>query len=399
MKKQLFTSKVILGFDSSNTQKARQIFEYRVIMVLVMILLFLIFSCNNDDEPAIPEPTTLEGKIEQYLQRHQDSNRPGLSIAIRKDDQIVFQGNAGMAQVDNNLPINSETQFRIASISKPITALAIMQLVEVGVLDLDDKLLSFYPSLPQNFKDITLKHLLAHRSGMLDYIDDNTNLASLDNLLTSEVLHFFDGSGLENLNFDPGTMGRYSNTGYVLLGLVIEKATGTSLPQYLAQKIFNPAEMTNTFVISEHEHLGDHGDNYALSFGTDIKVKGFNSLIYGASGVVSTTSDLMKLIEALLDYRIVSKTTLELMTQSQGSLPDIETDYGLGWLTGTGSYWHTGRITDPNDFWHSGGFDGYQTVLSINPDVNLEVAILSNGGNDTKEKMWDILELSRNHFK
>ena len=366
-------------------------------LLVLTFLARLVFSCNNDE--LVELPITLEGKIDQYLEQNQAANQPGLSIAVKKDGQVVYQGNAGIARFNPNHAINSETQFRIGSISKPITAIAIMQLVEDGKLNLDDKLLSFYPALPQSFEDITLKHLLAHRSGMLDYIDDNTDLSSLDNLPTSEVLNFFDSSGLENLNFKPGTMGRYSNTGYVLLALVVEKVTGITFPQYLDQAIFSPAEMANTFVISEREHLGDHGDNYALSFGRNIKVKGFNSLIYGASGVVSTTSDLMKFTEALLGYRFISKATLESMTQTQGAVPDIETDYGLGWLTGTGSYWHVGRITDPNDFWHSGGFDGYQTVLSINPDLGLEIVVLSNGGNDTKEKMWEILELARKHYK
>lgn len=360
--------------------------------------LFFMFSCNNED-PVMEIPTTLEGKLDQYLEQNQASNRPGLSIAVRKDGQLVYQGNEGMARFDTDLPISSATQFRIGSISKPITALAIMKLVEDGEISLEDKLLSFYPELPANFKDITLKHLLSHRSGLLDYIDDNTNLSSLDNVPTAEVLNFFENSGLENLNFEPGSMGRYSNTGYVLLALVVENVTGISFPDYLDQVFFSPIGMDNTFVISEQKHLGDKGENYALSFGTAIRVKGFNSLIYGASGVVSTTTDMMKFTEALLENQIVSEASLDLMTQTQGAVPNIETDYGLGWLTGTGNYWHTNRITDPNDFWHSGGFDGYQTVLSINPDLDLEVIILSNGGNDTKEKMWDILELTRKHYK
>ena len=374
----------------------KKLFNYRP---LLLILLILTFACNDDEEPVVETPTTLEGQMDQYLERYQANDQPGLSIAVRKDDQIVYQGNAGMARFDINQSINSNTQFRIGSISKPITALAIMQLVEEGRLDLEDKLLSFYPELPRSFEAITIKHLLSHRSGMLDYIDDNTDLSSLNDLPTSEVLNFFNGSGLENLNFEPGTMGRYSNTGYVLLALIVEKITEVTFPEYLNQALFNPLGMRNTFVISEQEHLGDYGENYALSFGRNIKVKGFNSLIYGASGIVSTTSDLMKFVQALLDYQIVTKESLDLMTQTQGSVPDIETDYGLGWLTGTGSYWHTGRLTDPNDFWHSGGFDGYQTVLSINPDLDLEVLVLSNGGNDTKERMWDILELARNYYK
>ncbi len=363
------------------------------------VLLFTFLSCSDDD--TVVTPGTLESKIDEYLDLNQSADQPGLSIAVRRDGQVIYQGNAGIARFDVDQTINSNTQFRTGSISKPITAIAIMQLVEEGELNLSDKLLTFYPELPASFEEITIDHLLSHRSGLLDYIDDNSDLAALNDLNMQDALDFISSpsSGFENLVFEPGTMGRYSNTGYVLLALVVEKVTGSSLPEYLDQHIFHPAGMNNTFVISEDEHLGDNGENYALSLGNNLNVLGFNSLIYGASGVVSTASDMMLFVESLLGNEIVSQETLDVMTQSRGSVPNIETDYGLGWLTGTGTYWHTGFITDPNDFWHSGGFDGYQTVLSINPDLDLEVIILTNGGNDTKEKMWDILELTRNHYK
>ena len=366
--------------------------------LLCPLIIFIVFSCSENDE-VTPSSQTLEEQMNEFLEEQQDENAPGLSIAIRKDNEVVFQGSKGMANFTNNTAINANTQFRIGSVTKPMTAIAIMQLREEGELNLEDKLLSYYPELPQSFADITIEHLLSHRSGMLDYIDDNTDISSLDNLPTSAVLNFFNDSGLENLNFTPGSSGRYSNTGYVLLALIIEKISDMSYPAYLEQHIFNPSGMASSFVISEYEHLGDNGNNYALSFGTDIKVKGFNSLIYGASGVASTTNDMIRFTEALLNYELVSKESLGLMTQTVGAIPDIETDYGLGWLTGTGNYWHTGFITDPNDYWHPGGFDGYRSVLSINPDLGFQVIVLSNGGETTKDLMWDVLELVRNHYK
>lgn len=368
---------------------------------LVLSSLILFLSCSDDEVTSAPEPTTLESKINQYLELEQSESSPGLSIAVRKGNEIMYMGNKGLARADVKQSINSETQFRIGSITKPMTAIAVMQLIEKGLLSLDDKLLSFYPELPDSFENITISHLLSHRSGLLDYIEDNTNLEALDNLNMQDALAFISdpNSGFENLTFQPGTMGRYSNTGYVLLALIIEKITDMTLPGYLDQYVFDPAGMENTFVISENEHLGDHGENYALSFGTNKDVLGFNSLIYGASGVVSTSDDMLLFVNALLSNQLISEESLNLMTQTVGSLPNIETDYGLGWLTGTGNYWHTDFITDPNDYWHSGGFDGYRTVLSINPTLNYEVIVLSNGGDDTTEKMWKILEIARKHYK
>ena len=361
-------------------------------------IILVAFSCSDGDNIT---PTKLEGKINQYLEQQQSESLPGLSIAVRKDNEIVYMNSKGLAKTDIKQSINSETQFRLGSISKPIIALAIMQLVESGKLSLDDQLLSFYPEFPTSFENITISHLLSHRSGIFDYINDNTNVLALDNLNMQDALEFIGNpnSGFANLEFEPGSMGNFSNTGYTILALIVEKVAGVTLPEYLNQHIFGPAGMENTFVISENEHLGDHGENYAFSLGTNINVLGFNSLIYGANGVVSTTSDMMHFVESLLKNEFVSEESLDLMTATQGAVPNIETDYGLGWFTGTGNYWHTGFITDPNDFWHTGGFDGYQTVLSINPDLGFEVVILSNGGENTTQKMWKILEIVRKHYK
>jgi len=367
---------------------------------LLMTMILLLFCSCNDDEQNLT-PTTLEGKIDQYLELNQSANGPGLSIAVRKDDQLVYHKAKGVARIDVNQTINADTQFRIGSVSKPITAIATMQLVENGILELDDLLLSFYPELPASFEGITVQHLLAHRSGLLDYIDDNNNLSSLNNLNMQDALAFISdpNSGFQNLEFEPGTGGRYSNTGYVLLALIIEKVTGETLPEYLQKNVFDPAGMQDTFVISEDEHLDDQGDNYAMSFGTTLNVLGFNSLIYGASGVASTTSDMILFVEALLDHELINKETLDLMTATQGAVPNIQTDYGLGWLTGTGTYWHTGWITDPSDYWHTGGFDGYRSVLSVNPDLKLEIILLTNGGEVTRDKMWALMEIVRTHYK
>ncbi len=367
--------------------------------LIAIALLLLVISC--DKEETTPMPTTLAGKIDQYLDENQSTDLPGVSIAVRKNQELVYHESKGMARFDTDMSIDSETQFRLGSISKPITAIVIMQLIEQGKLSLGDSLLSFLPQLPASFADITIEHLLAHRSGLLDYIDDNTNVLSLNNLNMEDALNFISSpeSGFENLEFGAGTSGRYSNTGYVLLALIIEEVTNTSLPDYMDREIFKRFDMGNSFVISEHEHLGDHGNNYALSNGTDINVLGFNSLIYGASGVVSTTDDMLLFIDALLNYELISKESLDMMTQTVGVVPNIQTDYGLGWMTGTGNYWHTGFITSTEDYWHSGGFDGYRTVLSISPELGYEAIILTNGGEATKDMMWDLLEIIRLHYK
>lgn len=352
-------------------------------------------SCDDERETEIQ---SIDQQIDSYLDARVKNNDPGLCILIKHKGEIMYSRSKGYAQVSNMLPINTDTQFRSGSISKSITALAIMQLVEEGKLNLSTKLIDVLQPLPATYDNITIEHLLSHQSGLLDYIDDNNDLSSLDNLTSKNILNIIPGSGLENLQFSPGSSADYSNTGYALLALIIEKIGGLSYPDYLKQNIFEPLGMSNSFVIWENEHLGDKGDNYALSFGTNLKVKGINSLIYGANGVVSTAEDLMILADAITQYQVVNEASLTEMRSKRSSITEIA-DYGLGWMLGCGQYWHTSKYSDVNDYWHMGGFDGYRTILSINPNLELKIVILTNNGQKSQDEMLDIVELTRKYLK
>ncbi|WP_420602603.1 serine hydrolase domain-containing protein [Flagellimonas sp.] len=368
---------------------------------LYFIAPFVLFfmSCSNDDnDVSIPTEKDLTTTLTEYLDQNQSDSDPGLSILIKYQGEILYQNHKGLARLEGNHAINQHTGFRIGSITKTITAISIMKLVEQNQISLEDRLLDILPDLPNSFTNITIAHLLSHRSGLLDYIDDNNNLSSLDGVTISQIPSIIPGSGLGNLLFEPGSEGEYSNTGYVFLALVIEEVSGMSYPDFLKENIFEPIGMINTFVIYEDEHLGDVNANYALSFGNSIKVLGFDSLIYGGSGVVSSTHDLNLFTEALLNFDIITEQSLNTMTATQGPVEEIA-DYGYGWMTGTGKYWHTDELSDPNDFWHSGGFDGYRSVLSINPDLDLQVIILTNNGDKSQAIMWEIMRLTRTHIK
>nr|WP_299485353.1 serine hydrolase domain-containing protein [uncultured Allomuricauda sp.] len=367
----------------------------------LFVLTMFLTSCSNEDNTvgaSVPEEKNLSTTLSEYLDENQSEADPGLSILIKHKGEIVYQVQKGLARIQGNHAIEQHTGFRIGSITKSITAIAIMQLVEQNQLSLQDKLLDILPFLPSSFENITIAHLLSHRSGLLDYIDDNTDLSSLDGVTTSQIPSIIPGSGLDNLLFEPGSEGEYSNTGYVFLALIIEEISSMRYPDFLKKNIFEPLGMTNTFVIDEDEHLGDLNDNYALSFGNSVKVLGFDSLIYGGSGIVSSPHDLNLFIEALLNYELITKQNLNIMTIEQGPIEEIA-DYGYGWMTGTGQYWHTEELTDPNDFWHTGGFDGYRSVLSVNPDLDLQIIILTNNGDKSQEIMWGIMRLTKEYFK
>ncbi len=371
-----------------------------IFTLLLIINILVIQSCSNDDSEVNPEPTDITSLVNGLMQDGQSANEPGLSVLIRKDGNVVYQGSRGLAKRFDNHPIDENTSFRIGSITKTFTALAIMQLVEQDLISLDDKLLSIVPELPEVFEDITIEHLLAHRAGLLDYIDDNTNLSSLDGLTTSQILDLVPVSGIQNLMFIPGTSAEYSNTGYVFLALIVERTSGMDYPTYMRTKFFEPFGMSNSFVIHENESLGDINDNYALNFGTEVKVKGFNSLIYGASGIASSVNDLNLFVQAVLENDIVSQETLQTMIQPKSSISWLG-DYGLGWILGTGTnYWHQeANLTDINDYWHIGGFDGYRSILLINPDMDLEIIVLTNNGDASQNLSNTITRRVREFYK
>ena len=382
--------------------KTKFIITFKIITATMFFFGILFFqSCSSDDSGVITEtPEDLPSIINGILEDRQTNSQPGLTILVRKDGNIVYHDSKGLARAQGSRPIDLNTGFRIGSITKTFTALAIMQLVEQDLISLEDTLLSIVPELSDAFQDITVSHLLAHRAGLLDYIDDNTDLTSLDGLTTAQILDLIPISGLENLIFSPGTSAEYSNTGYVFLALIIEKVSGMDYPTYMKTNLFDPIGMNNTFVINENQQLGDLNDNYALNFGTEIKVKGFNSLIYGASGIVSSSNDLNLFVEALLDNKIIKDESLQTMVLPFSSISWLG-DYGLGWTLGTGTnYWHQeANLTDSNDYWHIGGFDGYRSMLSINPDLNLEIVMLTNNGDASQETSYVLMRKVREYYK
>ena len=358
----------------------------------ILLTALLLTSCDSSDPN--PTPTTISEVIETYLDETQLDHEAGLSVLVRKDGQRVFQGSRGVAHLEGRAPLSDRTAFRLASVTKPFTALAIMRLVERETLELDEAITDYLPELPAHFSSITIAHLLSHRSGLHDYIDDNTDFSSLDGMTPAELLEVLPTSGLEDLQFAPGTQGDYSNTGYFLLALIVERASGQSFPEFMDSAFFTPLGMADSYIIHEGRLMGARGEEHALAFGATTRVRGIESLIYGPSGQVGSTRDLDLFISALIRGDIVSQQTLDLMTQSMGPLPEVA-DYGYGWMTGTGSYWHTGLYSSPNDFFHTGGFDGYRTVLSINPDLDLQVVILSNNGEKSQGQMFEILRRVR----
>ncbi|WP_167404831.1 serine hydrolase domain-containing protein [Vibrio penaeicida] len=338
-----------------------------VLKILGLMVLITISGCgSNNKDSSIDVKSTLAETLDNYLNVTIPDSGPGIAISVIKNGKIEYIGVKGLASKPQNIPIGLDTGFRLASISKTFTALAIMKLYEKKLIQLDDSILKFLPELPSSWQGITIHHLLSHQSGIPDYNNDPNLGDWLDGQTNSDVLQFYLSH--PELSFEAGSKGEYSNVGYFLLAEIFIKVTGTRYEDYIQQVFFEPLDMNSSYVADE---TTSPRANDALNFAQNTTFYGKNNFTNGANGIVSSINDLNIFISALLGGKVVQLETLELMLQHHTPNLLSGSDYGYGWmLAPQGS----------DAFSHAGGHDGFRTWLLINRDKNIQVIILGNGG-------------------
>lgn len=312
----------------------------------------------------------LHKNIDQLLDTNVDASKAGLSVIVLKDNEVVYQRSKGLANIEKGTPITSDTVFNIASITKTITAVAIMQLVEQHKLMLDDSVLKWLPELPSNWKDIQIKHLLTHQSGIpfcftsfeddaVGEFDGVDNKTLIQNYITDTPLLY-----------PPGSTAKYCNIDFIILAEVIRSASGVSYTRYFNEHIFTPLDMQSTYVNTPPKF---RHTTLALNYGRTPQTVGMNFAITGAMGVFSSASDLSKFVKGLLAGKLIDKETLQLMISEQVQVKSNRSNvyFGYGWFiskTEKGLY----------SFYHSGVADGYRSFLFIIPKSGLIVIALFN---------------------
>jgi len=349
-------------------------------LFLFINLISFISLANNEPQS---NKNSLVDKLNQILSI-QEEDRPGVSVLVKKDNEVIFKLSKGLANKGENLSINSNTGFRIGSISKPFTALAIMKLTEQKKLSLDDRVTKYVRELPVSWKDITIKDLLSHRVYISDdfFSDSNLNLANLST--NQDVIKFISSNKIKvkSQAFDKAI---YCNSCYVLLAEVIAKVSGVSFSDYLSDNIFIPANMKNSYIVEKGVtiKLSD-----ALNYAKTESFFGINQYTTGAMAQVSSIEDLNNFIVALKEGQIISHKSLSLMTKVHSDAGDDGT-FGLGWIIGWG---------DQPFYSHGGSQDGYQTELFFHPKHDLEIAILTNGGDETYELQAKMMRAIITHY-
>lgn len=294
---------------------------------------------------------------------------PGTSAALVEGDRIVWSGGDGLADVENEVPARGNTVYRIASISKPMAATAVMQLVERGFVKLDDPIRQYVPGFPpKGDQTVTIRHILTHTSGIRHYKPGEMENKETFDSVAGALAIFKD----DPLLFTPGAKYSYSSYAYNLIAGVVEQASGLNYEAYLREKVWGPAGMTSTFLEHPQEMVPHRARQYVKA-GPRVRNAPYAdlSIKWAGGGVISTAEDLARFHIALDEGRLLKPETLARMYTPARLNDGSETGYGLGWFINKdaqGRRWVA----------HSGGATGGSTYLLRYPEGKLAVAILCN---------------------
>ncbi|MCH8084333.1 MAG: serine hydrolase, partial [Myxococcales bacterium] len=328
-------------------------------------------------------PTNPSAAVDALFADASSEATPGAAIIVIQDGVVLKKSAYGMADIERGLPFETDTSVRLASVSKQFTAMAIMILEEEGRLDYDDPITGFLPELSRFGDEITIRHLLNHTGGLPDYYDVMVEVTGVERPLTRHALDTYAKWG-EPL-FAPGERFEYSNPGYELLALIVERTSGEVFGDFVEERIFAEVGMTNSVVLDDrHPHLAKRaygyridGDSFALNDDDPL------NYIVGSGGIYSTVEDLYRWDQALYRENLVSRTS-RAKAFSPARLNSGEFyPYGFGWSFDE----HLGhrRIS------HAGGWVGFQTFIGRYVDDRFSVIVLTNLAEAEPERIADTI--------
>ncbi|NRB50951.1 MAG: serine hydrolase [Saprospiraceae bacterium] len=334
---------------------------------LLGLVLFMMTAVNGTD--LFGQTAQMESPYQTILSQEFDGFESGAAALVVKQGETLFRGGVGAADIDLKQPITPAHSFRIGSITKTFTAIAILQLAEQGKLNISDPIQVYLPNYPNNEKEINIEHLLTHTSGIKPYTG-MAEVAHLQNttVTPAKIIDVFEDAPLE---FTPGERYQYNNYGYILLGAIIEQVSGMSYEAYLEKEIFEPVGMNDTHYGDAKEATAKQAKGYEQNNGDYKKAPYLNMAIpYAAGGLVSTVDDLYKWMEALKGNKVISESGLQKAFSSFQLEPGAFTPYGYGW--------QLAELYGRQVVGHDGVIQGFLSNMIYLPEEDLFVAVLSN---------------------
>jgi CubicO group peptidase (beta-lactamase class C family) len=334
----------------------------------------IIFRLNQIKKDQEAEENTLENSINSEME---NQDIPALSILVFEGDKILYEEVFGTSKLVPPTSLKDTDLFLLASVSKVITATALLQLAEQGLFSLDDFINDFLPFevyLPNSETEITFRMLLSHTSGIADgaALDDQYYYGADSPVDLSEFLESYLVPGGEFYDiqknfhdFEPGTENEYSNVGNALMAVLVESISGLDFNEYCKQKIFRPLRMESTFW-----HLDEVNQNMVQPYAVDKEIEHYSFTDYPNGGLRSTAYDLFLFLSSLAGsdkFQVLKSNTVREMTTLQ--VPDLDPSQGL----------HLFLLDSQRNIWgHDGGEEGVSTIVGFNPDTQRGVIILTN---------------------
>ena len=329
---------------------------------LVLFLLALV---------SVNTTTAHADAIDDFLRAEMHQRKiPGLALAVVRNGAVVKLEGYGLANLEHDVPVTPATVFELASVTKPITAAAVMALVEDGKVRLDTPITTYLRGAPDTWRDVTTRHLLTHTSGLPTLEADFAGAGMEDIRLRYSTARLFGMVTRESTPSRPGARFQYNDVGYFLLGMIIEHVTGKRYAEFLDERFFRPLGMASTSVLDQARIVKHRAAGYTLQDGRLVNIRRVVDVeLPSFFGVLSSARDLATWLIALTGGRVVTPASLAQMW-TPARLNDGTTDtYGFGWYLGEQ---HGRRMV-----WHR-GITG--TEVSLFPDDGLIVVVLTNLG-------------------
>ncbi len=314
-------------------------------------------------------PAQTAPAIDQLFRAAAQPNEPGLAVIVVRKGETLHRSAYGMANVELRVALQPDHVLRIGSVTKQFTSAAIMMLAEEGKLAVTDPITKFLPDYPTQGKTITVEHLLTHTSGIQSYTDmPKWRSMFRQDMSLTELIDLFKN---EPMQFEPGARWRYNNSGYILLGAIIEKVSGKKYADFVQERIFTPLGMKDTRYDVTEQVIPRRAAGYVKA-GERIVNAPYLSMTqpYAAGSLMSTVDDLAKWDAALAAGRVINADSLGKIFTSYALTSGNDSSYGYGWSIGR----YEGRAVQE----HGGGIHGFRSYVLRIPSDGVYVAVLSN---------------------
>lgn len=333
----------------------------RIARIAGLLIVMLSLVSASAAQTAATQDFTV--RADEYLSELAKGHRFSGAVLIARDGRVLLSKGYGMANYETDTPNTPQTKFRLGSITKQFTAMAVLMLQERGKLSVQDSVCKYVAECPAAWQPITIHHLLTHTSGIWNFTSAPDYLKTM--MLASPILETIARFKDKPLEFTPGERFNYSNSGYVLLGYLVEKISGQPYDVFLRENIFGPLQMTNTGYDNPTTVLKHRAAGYSLQTGTLTNALYMDMTIpHGAGGLYSTVEDLYLWDQALYTEKLVKQKSLDAM------FTPFKSNYGYGF--GIEKKFGLKSIA------HSGGINGFTTFIARFPDEKATVIVLSN---------------------